>query len=296
MKIRWRKAVEVVGILGCVLLTLVAAFALLTSGVWYPGVTPGQSARILIEDRKFGGRALGMAHLWGDSVLAPLREVSKDFTLLDNRNSLRTAEVLARNGSPKGLEISLQLYKSESIYQKLVGAVGLAAHSKLPDEEFLQHGFIYDLLTNDKHIYAPDGQAGKFVDATPVELALVAAKYARNEHSVPPILALINKRNVPYSIHAKACDALAEIGDRSAIAVLESAMQADDFYALPEAFQALSKLGDERAVPLAISRISPEIENKNSGFLVQELEAATGKRFGSDKQKWQQWWEKNRMR
>jgi hypothetical protein len=288
MKMRWKVTI----LLGCLILSAAVVFASLTFWVWYPGVTPRQTARILVDDRKFGMRALGMAHFWGDRILVPLREVSEDFTLLDNRNSFWVAELLARDNSSASLEISYELYKKSSIYQKLVGAVGLAAHGKLPSAEFLQSGFIYDLLTNDKYISAQNDKRGKSVDITPVELALVVAKYARNERSVPLILALINKRPCPGVVQWYACEALGEIGDKSAIPVLDSAMEADDFYALPEAFRALIKLGDEKAVPLAIRRISPKI----SPFLVKALEAHTGKKFGFDRHRWEQWWEKDRAR
>jgi len=239
MKMNWRK---VTIILACVLLTVVAVFALLTSSIWYPGITPMQTAQILIKDYKFGWRGLGMAHFWGDAILVPLRKVSKDFTLLDHRSSFWVAEILAKNGSTASLEMSLELYKRKRIYEKLVGAVGLAAHGKLPNEEFLPNGFIYDLLTNDKYIYKGAGiEKGTrdFADTSRVELALVVTKYARNEHSVLPIMALIEKRPMLYMVHARACEALAEIGDRRAIPVLESAMEADNFYALPEAFRLL---------------------------------------------------------
>ena len=67
-------------------------------------------------------------------------------------------------------------------------------------------------------------------------------------------------------------------------------MRSDDFYALPNAFLALIALSDVNAIPLAIDRISPEIKDKNSGFVVQELEKATGQKYGFDKNKWKQWW------
>ncbi|MGB7951574.1 MAG: hypothetical protein WCH75_28145 [Candidatus Binatia bacterium] len=71
---------------------------------------------------------------------------------------------------------------------------------------------------------------------------------------------------------------------------MEEAMRAPDFYALPNAFRALISLNNKQAIPLAIDRITPEIEHKNAGFLVHELEAVTGKSFGFDKARWREWW------
>lgn len=250
-----------------------------------------QTARILIEDRKFGMRALGMGIYWGDQIIEPLREASNNFRLLDNRTAFWVAELLAKNQSSRSNELSLELYSRDTLIPKLVGAIGLAGHNKLSKEAFQQHGELRRILVSEEYLYRPDSSGKKwYADTSLLELTLIAAKYAQSRDSVPDVIALIEKRPLPYWVHAHAADALGAIGDQRAILPLETAMRSPDFYALPNAFRALVALSSNRAVPLAIERISPEIQGKNSGFLVNELEALTGKNFGSDQARWKEWW------
>jgi hypothetical protein len=263
----------------------------LTSGMWFAGITPTQTARILIEDRKFGARALVMAHWWGDRILDPLRKVSGDFAALDNRNTFWVAELLTRNSSGRSRQLAQELFYRTSPLPKLVGAVGLAARGDLPQGEFAGGGTMRKILTDERNAFHEHG--GRRLsdrDSTLVELALIVAKYSRSKESVPDILALIENRPAHYGVHANACDALAQIGDPRAIPILEKAMSSSDFHALAEAFRALVALSDNRAIPLAIDRISPEIGEKNSGFVVKELARVTGQDFGFNREHWKQWW------
>ncbi len=258
---------------------------------WFGGVTPAQTAQILIQDRKFGMRALGMGNYWGDKIFNPLREASNNFHRLDNRNAFWVAELLAKNQSARSVELSLELYKRDDLTSKLVGAIGLAAHNQLPKDAFQQHGELQKILVSEEYLYRPDSSGKKwYADTSIIELTLVAAKYARSSDSVPDIIALIEKRPLPYWVHAQAAKALGAIGDSRAILPLENAMRSSDFNALPDAFRALITLSSKQAVPLAIERISPEIQGKNSGFLVKELEVVTGKNFGLDQARWKEWW------
>lgn len=263
----------------------------LTLPLWFGGATPMQTARILIEDRKFGMRALGMGNYWGDNIIEPLREASNNFHHLNERNAFWVAELLAKNQSSRSNELSLELYRRDTLIPKLVGAIGLAGHKKLPTEAFQQHGELRRILVSEGYLYHTDSNGSKwYTDTSLLELTLIAAEYAQSRDSVPDVIALIEKRPLPYWVHAHAADALGAIGDKRAILPLETAMQSSDFYALPNAFRALVALSSNRAVPLAIERISPEIKGKNSDFLVNELEAVTGKNFGSDQARWKEWW------
>ncbi len=231
-----------------------------------------------------------MAHFWGDHILTPLATTSEDFKKLDGRNSYWVAEVLAQNSSSRSRQLSLALYQRNDILAKLVGAIGLAAHGDLSKDEFSK-GILHEVLTDDRYIHSIGLDGTKsYVDTTPVELALVAAKYSKSKDTIQDILAILEKHVMPYWVHAYACDAIAEIKDNRAIRSLEAAMRSHDFYALPNAFLALIALSDINAIPLAIDRISPEIKDKNSGFVVQELEKVTGQKYGFDKNKWQHWW------
>lgn len=273
-----------------VLLLLAVGLAWLVAGIWFPGFTPTQTARILIEDHKFGGRALILSSVWGDLLLEPLRAASDDFEKLNGHNSSRVAKVLAENESSRSTALALELFQRDRQLPMLVGAVGLAAHGKLPKEELQENGRLHAVLVDEAYLDRYDAEGRRsYVDTEPVELALNAARYARNQESVPCILDLIRKRPVPYWVHAHAADALAALGDRRAVPVLEEAMRSPDFYALPQAFRALISLESRQAIPLAIDRISPEMEKENP-FLVRELEEVTGQRFGFDRDRWRAWW------
>ena len=67
-------------------------------------------------------------------------------------------------------------------------------------------------------------------------------------------------------------------------------LKSDDYHALPQAFRALISLGDRKAVPLAIARVTPELSGHNSGFVVDELKKVTGKSYGYDRSRWEKWW------
>jgi len=260
--------------------------------MWFAGITPAQTARILMEDRKFGARALVMAHWWGDRILEPLKEVSGDFAALDNRNTFWVAEVLARNSSGRSGQLAQELFHRTSPLPKLAGAVGLAARGDLPQSEFSVGGTIWKILTDERDASREHrGRRLSDRDSSMVELALIVAKYSRNKESVPAILALVDDVPAPYGVHANACDALAQIGDPRAIPILEKAMTSPDFHALAEGFRALVALSDDRAIPLAIDRVSPEIRKKNSGFVVKELARVTGQDFGFNREQWKQWWD-----
>jgi HEAT repeat protein len=168
----------------------------------------------------------------------------------------------------------------DELLPRLVGAGALAAHGRSSRTEFRAGGIVESVLTR---------ELPRNDDTTPVELALIAAGNARSRDSVPSILALIEKRPLAFQVHSGAADALSAIGDPRAIPVLEEAMRAPDFYALPKAFRALIELRDPQAIPLAIARIEPWMEKEDS-FLVQELETVTGQRLGSDRARWQEWW------
>lgn len=281
-KVAWRLVLLAVLLICAVWITMPS---------WYGGVTPTQTARILVEDRKFGMRALRMGIYWGDAVLVPLRQATDDFRLLDNRNSFWVGELLAKNQSSRSNELSLELYKRDSLISKVVGAIGLAAHNNLPKEAFQQNGVLRKILVSEEYLYRLDSDGHKsYVDTSLLELTLIAAKYAKSMDSVNDIIALIEKRPLPYWVHAHSADALGAIGDHRAVMPLEMAMRASDFYALPNAFRALVTLSSDLAVPLAIERISPEIKGKNSKYVVHELEAVTGKNYGYDQARWKEWW------
>lgn len=251
-------------------------FAVLTEWAWFPGLTPQSSAAILIHDPKFGFRALGRANAYGDNFIDALRSESNDFQDLDNRNSFWVAEVLGSRDSPLAISTAKELYARAGKFQYLTGAVALASNHQL------------------EHVFDPQSKVVEALDdtedSTVPELALIALGKTKDVRAVP----LIEKKlgnTKDYWISARASEALGEIGDTSARRALENALRNEKFYALPEAFKALVKLGDDNAIPLAIARINPGIKNMNSGFVVNKLQKVTGKRYGYDREAWQKWWD-----
>ena len=99
----------------------------------YPGIGKDGTAKILVDDSKFGRRALWKAKLHGDAFLDPLRKASKNFELLGTRNSRWIAELLAFNCSERSNDLLLELLHRETDYPALAGAIGLAVQGKSSD-------------------------------------------------------------------------------------------------------------------------------------------------------------------
>ena len=270
---------------------IATALWLLFVGVMlYPGLTPTQTADILLKDRKFGSRALVIAPLWGDRLLVRLRERSNDFSRLNGRNSIWVAQVLADRSSASSTQLSRELFERDSVLPSMVGAVGLAARGLLPVTEFRPGGRVSAIL-NDPRLFEPrtDSTGPDLVEPGSVELAIHATKHARSKDSVEDLGRLLSAAR-DYWTHAYICSALGEIGGPRSVELLRGALRDSSFHALPQAFRALMTLGDSLAIPLAIERVSPELQGYNSGFLVEELEDATGQRFGYDRDAWRRWW------
>lgn len=263
--------------------------------IWSGGFTPNQVASVLINDADMGGRALSKAIFFKDSIFPSLRVISENYKRLNSRNSERVATLLIKNDSPTSLKLANELYSRKGNIERLVGSVGLAAHGKLPAKDFQKNGFLHEILERvaGRDQYGPNGML-IINDQDEIELALIAAKYAKSKDSVSDIVAIIQKEPLPYFEHAMASDALGKIGDVTAIPFLEASMKSKNFYALPNAFCALVLLSDNQAIPLAIDRITPDIKGRNSQDIIKKLEEVTGKHFGFSQEEWRQWLRKNK--
>lgn len=276
---------------GALVLALIASpfvlfYLTVGSNLTDPGGTPEETARILVEDRKFGFRGMKNIQKRKDDLLDPLRSASNDFTRLDNRNSVWIAEVLARNRSPKSLAIAKELYERTPITTRLVGATALAAHGILPGTTFDDRGLLADVIRNYDREPLTAGE-------TDLHLAVTTMEYSHDDRAVPFLILVLQWRNVARRTQAKASLALEKIGHpvaKQAIPTLISALGDPQFYAVPEAFNALIALGDRRAVPLAIERLDVDIEERRKRPLVDALEAVTGEENGLDQEAWRAWW------
>lgn len=245
--------------------------------IFGPGITKEQTARILVHDFKFGGRAKQKAIKYGDAILPLIMKESDDFSKLDNRNSYWIAEVLGKIQTDQSRTILKDLYTRTNKIKRLTGAIGLAEQGIFPDR-IDEESFLVRTVRTDP-------------EQTETQLAIIALGKTKDPKALPCLLDILKRRPIDYWHHAYACEAIARIHSQEAIPVLRDCMKSDQYYALPEAFRALIALGDRQAIPLAIARISPEIKNKNSGFVVKELKKVTGKSYGYDRTKWEKWWE-----
>jgi len=242
-----------------------------------PGRTKEETAQILVNDLKFGGRAKQKAINYGDSILPLIQNESANFKNLNGRNSFWIADVLGKTRTDKSRSILLDLYSRTNRIAKLTGAIGLLQQSVFP-EKINSDSLLVQIVRDDP-------------DQTETQLALIALGYSKDTNALPCLLGLLNKRPSGYWHHAYACEALARIGSQEAIPVLEDCLGSENFYALPEAFRALIALGDKQAVPLGINRVTPDIKSKNSGYIVKELKKVTGKSFGYNRDAWRTWWD-----
>ena len=245
-------------------------------GLFGPGKTIDETARILIHDEKFGMRAKEKAIGYGDAILPYLQKESKNFFLLNGRNSLWIADVLGAIQTDKSRAILLDLYSRENTLARLTGAVGLARHGALGDD-LGEDSFLLTQVRNDPGRSEP-------------RLAIIALGWCKNEKALPNLFAVLEKREFGYWPQADACDAVARIRSTKAIPVLRKCLKSSEFHALPNAFRSLLSLGDREAIPLTIARVTPATEEYNSGHIVKELEKVTGQSFGFDRARWQEWW------
>jgi hypothetical protein len=266
-------------------------------------ITPNGVAEALIAGRDFSeSNTIKIANKYGDLVLEPLKEYSKDFTVLNRENAARIATVLGTNKSSKSEEILNILWHKENSYARLVAAIGLARHHKFP-EDLDRDSFLLkniDVWTSHQN-HKPgfnDPQYRKWMtDDTELksksDLSIIALGYSGDNKALPSLLIVLKMRKIEYWTHVYACEAVARIASADAVPALEECLKDPNFYALPEAFRALITLNDKQAVPLAIARITPDIKNYNSGFIVMELTKVTGKDFGYNRDLWQSWWQSN---
>lgn len=269
---------------------LILALAVLSAGFWYPGITPNQTARIIVHDHKFGSRAKGAAIFFGDAFVHALKRESENYRLVNTRNAFWIADILSQKETDISHAAAVELYGNDNLSSRLAGAAVLAKYGDLGIHEFSPEGLIHRILDNPQTF---EENENSLRDSEYVELALKVTVNANARQMIPQIMGILKQRASPYWAHAIACDALAALNAKSAIPLLVESLQSEDFFALPNAFKALTRLGEDKAVPLAIARLGPEIEGKNSEILVDELEKRTGESFGNDKAAWEAWWNGN---
>ena len=243
-----------------VVAVILVGFAMLFSWLWYPGITQRQTAWILVEDDKFGGRAHWKAKLHGDSIIDELAGVTNDIEILSYQGARNIGYLLDDlEATPRLLEYGQRFYRRPHLYPKLLGALIL---SKL-DEEKTSHPELFDFLQSvSMRRYAGLEQNLFRVRDYYSGLAILAVGNLGGDGSFELLAAILHESPVPIQRHRVVCRALVTLGDPRAIKVLRERMLDEDFHATVAAYQALVALGDETAEQVVEKRL--EIEPDNS--------------------------------
>jgi hypothetical protein len=228
---------------------------------------------------------------WGDRLLQPLRQQTNDFDL-NGRSAFVTALILTHVKTPATAALAENLYARPDPFSKAAGAAGLAGRGGLPKEVFRSGGFLNEVLMTGAQQRDRGRPGSKTYLAA---IAMMAAEQMRSVESVPAICANLNENFSMNAVHA-----LQSIGGKPAALCLEHAMESDAFADTCPVFKALVAMSDDRAVPLAIDRIDGHetwnsyrykaVHSSDSSCLVGKLSAITGKDFGYDRRRWQEWW------
>ena len=285
----------------------------LLSFMGFGGFTPGQCVRSLRSPYHF--LAVRQCVWFGDRVLPHLRTEFQNYEDLRGSPSQDVALILGSIKSASALNELKTLYSRTATHQKLIGALGLIIQGQWTEPLDERSFLIQCLRSNDTR--------GLAIIALGVSGKKEAVPYLAEELlkiKNPPPLEELLKQNPPppgstdneayrtqailetfsnpaygnYGIQALLAEALGNLEDQRAIPALEERMRDPNFYAIPEAFRALIVLGEREAVPLAVARISPEIQGRNSGLIVEALSQVTGQHFGFDRQRWEAWWRANK--
>lgn len=270
-------------------MSLVLLLMIFMNGCMFrPGFSASDTAGILIDDRDFGMRVVKQAIGYGDKIIAPLSTCSQYFTLLDNRNSSWVAKVLGSIKTDSSFNTLKRLERRQELFPKLVGITGLIMQNKY-NVTISDTTFLIQCLLGKNNV-----DRGGISDDTYQELAADALGLLGKKEAVPYLCKVLLMPDKSYQVNSSICEALQNINDASAVNTLKDALSRDDFYALPEAFCALVSLNETDAITLAIKRINPGIKNYNSGFVVDKLCKVTGKNYGYDGNKWNNWWAENK--
>ena len=118
----------------CIAIILIALAGYAWATIFGPGFTKEETAKILVHDDKFGGRAEQKAIRYGDSILPFIQSESANFEKLNGRNSFWIAEVLGKIQTDKSRSILSDLYSRTNQIAKLTGAVGLLEQGAFPEK------------------------------------------------------------------------------------------------------------------------------------------------------------------
>lgn len=105
---------------------LLAAFLTLLQGLWYPGITGGQKADILLSDEKYPSRALLGIGLLDESTLSALKQKSADFRSLSSAGRAMVTHIAVCESGQRFVSFARDLSNSTDDSIRQIGRLALA--------------------------------------------------------------------------------------------------------------------------------------------------------------------------
>jgi hypothetical protein len=218
-----------------------------------------------------------MENIYGINViLSAFRDANETYLLT---HQIWAAEILEKMGS-RAVDSLITIMKDKSINVRLNAIEALA---KIKDKRAVNPliSVLQDENRNVK-LYAIDA-LGKLKDNRAVEPLISVLKEDAEEY--------FRLRN--NDVRVRAASALGELKDNRAVGPLISVLKDKSIYLRLFAIRTLGKLNDMRAVDPLISALK---ENKTPvvrTYSAEALKNITGKSYGLQSDKWQEWWRKN---
>ncbi len=246
-----------------VVLILLGGLGVLFSFAWYPGLTQKETARILLEDRKFGGRALWKAQWHGSELFDDLASLTNDFSQVHGYQALTLAKFFNGIETTSLGEQAHLLYHQSSLEKKIIGALILSKSAdRFDDPELIR--FLSQLVTRTYPELKTDYyQEEKYVS----EVAMLALGNMGGTGSFQVLVDVIQETPVPYLRHQIACQALAYINNPQGILILRDAILNKEFHAVLPAYRALVTLGDPQAKDVVRKRLAMKWPSDDKGFM-----------------------------
>jgi hypothetical protein len=229
-------------------------------------------------------------------MLPPLRNETNNFTTLEVPNLFLVSDVLVCNASPASDRLVQELLGRADPTARLIGAVGAAAHGRLPKDQLLR-AYLDRIAAGafdekEKATASVPGAPGEFNVSTLTayrQLAIQALGFAKDESALATLIEVLKDREAGL-LHGDVAEALARIGSQKAVPALQEALKQEWFESRHEALAALVVLGDRSAPGLAMAWL----EDDRYGHLFRELQHITGANPGNTPEAWRGWWERNK--
>ena len=156
----------------------------------------------------------------------------------------------------------------------MTGTIGLGIQNKFPDK-----------IDERSEIIKILAKRGKYL-----KLAIYATGVIKQQYPVQQLSQILDDNTIDNTGKVMACKALGRIGGKQSGNILKAQMASGDIYLLLPAFYALVTMREKCAIPLAIAAFDAPSHRKYERSLAHALEYVTQKPFGTDGNKWKDWW------